>query len=213
MRRDCVFLVADGNMAAAIQGFLDREQFHQSLGIAPFEFSRDLDLLVEPGHDPGVYLRAHELLRPYERSHQHAVILLDAAWDGSPGAERISGDICGHMPGCGWATERFAVVVIDPELENWIWQDSPHVAAAVRHSETASLRDYLRGEGLWPEGASKPVRPKETLEAVLRRARRPRSSAVYREITQKVTTRGCQDAAFRRLVEALQQWFPPESQQ
>ncbi len=29
----------------------------------------------------------------------------------------------------GWDAEAFAVIVIDPELENWIWQRKPYVVA------------------------------------------------------------------------------------
>jgi len=64
--RDCVFLVADSNMAAAFRGFFTRERFERSLGCGMFGFDPREDLIVdEAGSDPGVYGRAHELLRPY----------------------------------------------------------------------------------------------------------------------------------------------------
>ena len=40
-------------------------------------------------------------------------------------------------------------IVLSPELENWIWTDSPHVDAVIgwKHSEP-SLRPWLIGQGL-----------------------------------------------------------------
>lgn len=73
--RDCIFLLADKNMEATFIGFLTRDGFHLSLGIRQFEFDPAEDLIVdESGSDPGVYTRAHEFLRPYQRTHRYAVI-------------------------------------------------------------------------------------------------------------------------------------------
>lgn len=207
--RDCIFLVADSNMAACIQGFLNRDQFHRSLGVEAFVFDPNEDLIVdEGGYDPGVYHRAHELLRPFLNSHRFALIILDREWEGSPGAEKIVDGIRTNMLHNGWSDGRFAVIVIDPELEAWIWQDSPHVETAFRFKGPGRLRDLLKEDGTWPEDESKPLKPKEAVETVLRRTRTPRSSAVYRRITEKVSVDSCTDPSFTRLVEALRRWFP-----
>jgi hypothetical protein len=127
-KRPCVILVADSNMAAAFRGYLTRDQWHRSLGCAPFDFNPDLggDLLVdEGGNDPGVYQRAHELLRPYLRTHERVLVALDCEWDGSPGKRAIVDDVSGRLVNSGWQASAVKVIAIDPELENWLWQDNP----------------------------------------------------------------------------------------
>ncbi len=126
--RDCVFLFADAEMQAAFQEFFSRQSFELTLETGPFSVDPAQDFLRDAaGKDSGVYLRAHEFLRPYQTSHRHAVVVLDEKWEGSTGAGKIREDIRQRLRSSGWADERFAVVVIEPELENWIWQDNPHI--------------------------------------------------------------------------------------
>jgi hypothetical protein len=62
--------------------------------------------------------------------------------------------------------------------------------------------------GYWQKDETKPSRPKELLEVVLHRTRKPRSSALYRQLAGTVGLRGCQDSSFLRFREILQEWFP-----
>lgn len=213
-KRPCVILVADSNMAAVFRGYFGRDQWHRSLGCAPFEFAAEIgkDLLVdEGGNDPGVYSRAHELLRPYQRSHERALVVLDCEWGGSPGQPKIVADITANLVASGWRKNAAKVIAIEPELENWIWQDNPRVAEALRYRGEPVLRELLAQRGWWPAGQAKPPRPKETAEWVLRQTRRPRSSAIYEELAGRISIKGCSDAAFRELHATLQTWFPPET--
>lgn len=212
--RDCIFLLADKNMEATFIGFLTREQFHLSLGTRQFEFDQAEDLIVdEIGNDPGVYTRAHEFLRPYQRTHRYAIIVLDNAWDGSPGVRDIENNIRTNMIKSGWNEDNFVVIVIDPELEVWIWQDSPHVAAAFLFKQNIPLRKWLEARGLWDASEPKPPDPKKAVEETLRISRTPRSSAIYRKITSRVSVKGCTDPAFQRLCSTMQQWFSIEEGQ
>lgn len=211
--RDCIFLVADKNMEAAFGGFLGRDQFHSSLGTAPFTFDPDVDLLVdEGGSDPGVFRRAHEILRSYTSTHRHAVVALDCDWAGSPGAEAIVSGISDRLRSVGWKSEYFAVIAIDPEIEAWMWQDSPHVSSALWYRKKKNLRRYLQENDRWPKEMGKPPSPKEAMEWVLRGTRRRRSSQIYREITSEVSVRQCQDGAFQELADRLRLWFPEEGE-
>jgi hypothetical protein len=214
-KRPCVILVADSNMAAAFRGYLSRDQAHLSLACSPFEFNTDVgkDLLVdEGGNDPGVFTRAHELLRPYQHSHERAIVALDCEWNGSPGKEVIVGVITKNLVATGWREEMVKVIAIEPELESWLWQDNPLVAEALRYRGNPSLRDLLRQQGFWPAAHSKPTRPKEATEWVLRQTRRPRSSAIYEELAGRISIRGCTDVAFLELHTTLKAWFPAEGQ-
>jgi hypothetical protein len=113
--------------------------------------------------------------------------------------------------GRGWAEGSVEVIVIEPELEVWLWQDSPHIARAFKnfdYSPHSSLRKWLEARGFWEPTALKPARPKEAFELLCRTSRTPRSSAIYQKIAQQVSVRTCMDPAFCLLRETLQRWFP-----
>ena len=206
--RDCIFLLADSNMKAAFEGFLCRDQFHLSLGCGAFDFDINQDLVVASGdNDPGLYTRGHELLRPYLNTHAHAIVVLDSEWDGSPGAVAINSYISGHLHKSGWNKNNCKVIVIDPELENWIWQRNDHVASALGFDSFSNFSNTISVD-VWPDGQAKPSQPKETLEAVLRNKRIPRSSSIYKNITSRVSVSSCQDQSFRLFKSTLQIWFP-----
>lgn len=211
MTRPCVILVADSNMAAAFRGYFGRQQWHLSLQCAPFDFDGAVggDLIVaEGGNDPGVFNRGHELLRPFQPSHQRALVVLDTEWDGSPGKAVIEEHITANLVASGWEAAAVKVIAIEPELENWLWQDNPHVAQALRYNQPPSLRQLLERNGWWPQGAVKPPRPKEAAEWVLRQTRQPRSSSVYQRLAAEISIRGCTDPAFQAMRAQLHAWFP-----
>lgn len=207
--RDCVFLLADSNMKGSFEGFFSRDSFHLSLACGSFDFDSTQDIIVAAGdNDPGLYTRGHELLRTYQKTHRHAIVVIDAEWDGSPGASSIRDNMINNIRKTGWLEESFRVIVIDPELEVWIWQQNEHVAEGLGYSSFEDLMSDTTVRTAWPQGQPKPVNPKETLEAALKKKRIPRSSAIYKQITGCVTVRNCQDAAFQEMLEALRAWFP-----
>jgi hypothetical protein len=209
-KRPCVILVADSNMAATFRGYFKRERWHLSLGCAPFEINTDVgaDLLVdEGGNDPGVYTKGHELLRPFQNSHQRALVVLDCEWEGSPGKDAIVADITAKLVASGWAEDAVKVIAIEPELENWLWQDKPQVAEVLRYKGDKSLRQHLADSGWWPADSTKPPRPKEAVEWILRQTRQPRSSAIYQRLAESISIKGCSDPAFLQLPMALRAWF------
>lgn len=67
-----------------------------------------------------------------------------------------------------------------------------------------SLADELN---IWPAGTAKPARPKELLETILQRQRRPRSAALFQAIAGRVSLARCVDPAFALLRETLGRWF------
>ncbi len=209
--RDCLFLVADKNMEGMLKGFFSRDAFHHAMGCGHFNFDYRQDLVVAHGqNDPGMYTRANEFLQPYASSHRHAVVIVDADWDGSPGEEVISQRLSEHLTHAGWANDRGCAVVIAPELENWVWQDSPHVCQALSfEGPFSALRARLEKQGFWQPNEAKPDRPKEAVEWALRQSRKGRSSAIYQQLAMRITARGCTDRAFQTLRNALLRWFPP----
>jgi hypothetical protein len=194
-----------------IKGFFSRREFHRALGCGAFLFDARQDLLVAHGlNDPGLYTRASELLQPYARTHAHAVVMLDVDWDGSPGEASIQARMNDHLTQAGWPSDAGCAVVIHPELENWVWQDSPHVTSALGFDgRFSALRRLLEEQGFWKPGDAKPHRSKEAVEWVLRMTEKRRSSAIYQQLASGVTTRRCSDPAFLALSAALSRWFPP----
>jgi hypothetical protein len=210
--RDCIFLLADKNMQAAFEGFLSREGVHDRLGCGMFDFDSRQDIAVAASdNDPGLYTRGHELLLPFKATHRHAVIVLDTAWDGTPGSDNIVTDLSEKIHKSGWREDAFTVIAIDPELENWIWQRNTHVAKGLGFDGIHELTSDPDMMDAWPDGQDKPTSPKETMEKLLRKNRIPRSSAIYKEITKRVSVKHCRDSAFQRLAETLRVWFPPEN--
>jgi hypothetical protein len=212
MKRDCVFLLADKNMRASFEGFFSRQGFHHSLKCGRMDIDPTQDLIVAAGdNDPGLYTRAHEILRSFINTHQHAVVVLDAKWSGSPGAADICAHIGSMLSASGWPADRFTVIVIDPELENWIWQRSIHVAKEIGFESLHDMETDIDLSRAWPDEQYKPTSPKDTLEAILRKKRIPRSSAIYKKITSQVSVSDCRDSAFLLLAGKLREWFPPDS--
>lgn len=204
--RDCIFLVADSTIQAMLKGFLGREGCHFSLGCAPFQFDAARDVIVDPTRDPGVYTRGHELLSVFTKTHRRAIVILDADWEGSPGADVIRSKIEDNLRSV-WS--EYMVVVLDPEIEAWIWQDNHHVVTALGAENYATLRQDIEAKGFWSPGAIKPHRPKEAVEFALKRAKIPQSAALYGRIAGKVSIAACEDLALRHLKEGLMRWFEP----
>ncbi len=179
--RDLVCVVADRNMEATVKGVLARPE---ALGIRHIEF----EVLVHPRRDPGCFHEPDGLLRGYCADTRHALVLLDQGWQGAPGegAEETEWMLENRLISGGlgdWAR----AVVIEPELEVWVFSDSPHVTRALGwDSHGRDLRSALDNEGLWPRGNTKPQDPKRSLEWALRQVRKPRSSSIYRDLAERV---------------------------
>jgi len=198
---DLVCLVADRSIEAAIEAVLRR---HEALGICPLEF----ETLVHPERDPGCLHEPAKLLGGYTDRARHALVVLDRAWDGAPAGdaaalEKLLEQELSRIGPAGWGK----AIVIEPELEAWVFSDSPHVATTLSWTEPTALRDALAAAGLWERGRAKPEDPKRAMEWVLRRVRLPRSSSLFRKLGSRVSLQRCEDRSFVRLAGILRGWF------
>ncbi len=112
----------------------------------------------------------------------------------------------------GWSG-RSAVIVVEPELETWLWTHSPEVSAALGWGEDfRKLRTFLDASGLWPKSSAKPLDPKKTAAVAIREApvrRKPRrSTAWFADLARRIPLDGCRDLAFQELLTTLRTWFP-----
>jgi hypothetical protein len=211
--RDLLVYVADGNMAEAVGGFLDRDQAHLVIGCAPFMFDGRTDIKVAKGqNDPGVYARADALMQPFAKEYVRAVVIMDEEWEGSPGVAAIEERVGGHLFVAGWSPDRARALVVSPEADVWLWSDSPHTAAALGWASWDVLRPALEQEGFLEPDQRKPSRPKEAAEWALRNGpkRIPRSSKLYRQVSGKASVRRCEDTVLVAFMDQLRTWFPPE---
>lgn len=211
--RDLVVFVADLTMEKAIEAFLRRPDFHApyNLNTRPFEFDPAEDLIRIPGCDAGVFSRGHEWLRAYRGRHRHAAVVFDREFGTDRTATELRDALSERILRTGWNAEQFRVIVIDPELEAWVWQRNNRVSTPLGFASVEEMVEAIRAAGLdWPDGQPKPTRPKEALEAVVRLRGIGWSSAIHRSITASASLVRCQDPAFLHLRGALQEWFPSE---
>lgn len=201
--KDLVVLVADRDMEATIRTLLGKRP--SALGIrAP-----EADVFVHPERDPGVYRRGDSFLSTFSRTHQYALVMFDYHGCGRENlsVDALREDLKKRLETRGWSC-RCEVIVINPELEVWVWAKSPHFAKVLGLTREEVQRTL---EQFPPTGgrAGKPNRPKEAFEACLQKGRIPRSASLYRELAAKVSLARCADPAFARLRDVLRSWFPP----
>ena len=178
----------------------------RALGIRQLAINADSDI-YSLQNDPGVFHRAGGFLAVFARQYEYALVLIDAEWDGSPAsAGEIEEKIQGDLNRNGWEG-RSAVIVIDPELEIWVWSTSSHVPRLFG-TDWETIKNLEHRKSYWQEGETKPSRPKELLEEVLRHMKKRRSAALYQQLARKVGLRRCQDSSFYRFREILQGWYP-----
>lgn len=204
------FLVADKNMEACLQGLFSRAGWHRSIGCAPVDVAEQ-DVHVAAGHaDPGLYAHGGELLRPFRDKYAHMVVMVDAEWQGSPGPRAIATRLEAHLQSAGWAATHGLALVLDPEVDTWLWARGDHTARAMGWESWNQLHAALTVQKLWPADALKPPRPKEAAEWALRQRRKARSSLVYRRIAESVGLGHCVEPGFASFRKTLKIWFPAE---
>lgn len=199
--KDMVFLVADRDIEATVTGLLSRTP---ALGIRPVTF----DVFPHPYRDSGCRTRAAEFLRPMADRYAHALVLFDHNGCGSPDTTAEDLERAGERALAPVWFDRAGVVVLEPELEAWVWSDSPEVTRILRWDGSADeLASWLRSLGVWPANAAKPVDPKLAMIRTLRRTRKRRSAAIFEELANRVSFRRCADRAFLKMRRLLQTWF------
>ncbi len=202
--KDLIILVADLDTENVLQGLLPRlEHVYRT---RPFSF----DIRRHINRDPGCLNESVDFLRPFATQYHYALVVFDKEGCGKEGRgrEALESSVEAALSANGWATEQISAIVTDPEIENWIWVNSANMSKELNWNEAKALYAWLQENGWREQDASKPVRPKEALEAVLRKTKKPRSASIYKNIAGKVSFTKCEDPAFLKLIEKLKSWFP-----
>ena len=76
-------------------------------------------------------------------------------------------------------------LVVEPELEAWVFSTSPHVSAVLGWKGSSSIRKTLEEQNLWKAEDSKPTDPKAALEYILGRTGKSRSSSLFRRLASE----------------------------
>ncbi len=195
-------LVADRDMEHALKGLFSRPE---ALGIRPIE----ADIFTHPQHDPACAVRGVEFLSNLSDRYDYGLLVFDH--EGSGREQKTPQDLQDSLnqefARSAWRA-RARAIVLYPELESWVWSDSPHVDDVVGWKDRCPpLRRWLIVQGWLENGEAKPARPKEAFQAALRHARTPRSSSLYQQIAEKVSLRQCTDRSFLEFRSIMQEWF------
>ena len=202
--KDLWILVADADIEATMQGLLTQRQ--AALGIRDVKFT----IMRHQQRDPGCRRQAGSAARSYASDHHHALVVFDKAGSGDEGADRqhIQEAVEEDLRCNGWEN-RSKAIVIEPELEIWVWSTSPHVGTILGWNEgIEELRGWLHKHQLWPVDKAKPPDPKSALRQAMREQNgRPRA-ATFMNLARSVGLNTCNDPAFRELRNTLRRWFP-----
>lgn len=212
--RDVIFHLADGHMEKGLRAFFGRSDWHHALGCARFEIDpqSETDLYRVPGHtDGGIWKHAHENLQVFKDRYHHAVVLLDADFDPHPGVEVLVKDISNGMIKSGWEENRFSVIVIEPELESWLWAPNKNIAQAFGHSDFNELRKLLETEQLWNPGEPKPHDLKGARDLAAKLGGKKTGGPIFKNAFEAISRRAldrCIEPGFIKLRAAMSEWFP-----
>ncbi|MBI4721062.1 MAG: hypothetical protein HY770_07580 [Chitinivibrionia bacterium] len=202
---DLVVLVADLDAQSVMQGLLARRV--GQLGIRQPRH----EVIRHTGRDSGTCQQAHELLRPYSNRAEHALVIFDYEGCGREAARTanaVAAECRGRLASNGWG-DRAEVVVLEPELEIWVWSESKRIDDVLGwQGRNPGLREWLREKHFLGKDAAKPHRPKESFRAAIRESGVQYSAALFRELAEKVRFDRCQDSSFLLLRTTLRSWFP-----
>ena len=179
--KDLVVLVPDSDMESTVRGLLSRAA---ALGIRLVEPKIYVDRV---GKDPGCLLHAHDFLRSFSKLYAHALVMFDRHGCGREDAtrEQLEREVEARLAQSGWR-DRAAAVVLDPELEIWIWSDLPHVSSTLGWSKgRADLNKWLQQRGFLPTPGVKPSRPKLAWRAALRVTGRSPSPSLFLDLARR----------------------------
>lgn len=200
--KDLIILVADQNMRDCIEGLIPR--LPHVLNILPFTY----DIFVHPNRDPGCRTQSSTFLTSFQNKYRFGLVIFDKEGCGRellPRSE-LEAEVETLLFVTGWR-DRVKVIVIDPELENWIWVKSPRLSEVINWDNIDNLYQWLADQKYMTDDGQKPNRPKEAFEAALYISKKRRSSSIYKQIASQVSFRQCTDPSFQQFIQYMKDWF------
>ena len=203
-RKDLVVLVADADMAEAARGLPRRLE---SLGIGKLAWR----VVTHAMHDAGCRTAASAELRRFQSEFRQAVVMFDHSGCGDPRPrEVIQREVEDGLARSGWRN-RAKAIVIEPELEAWVWSRSRHVPELLGWTAGyPALRSWLERNGLGRVGESTPTDPKVAMRNAPKQMNLQPSARRFAELAGAVSLQRCSDPAFSEFARTLRKWFPTE---
>ncbi len=205
--KDLVILAADKDMKVTLSALLKRTQ---ALRIRPITY----DVWNYPNHDSACVSEGVAYLNGFQGRYSHALLIFD--YEGCGKEPRytlaeLADSLVRQFQEGPWKREARAII-INPELESWIWSDSPHVAEIIGWKDkTPALKTWLQTQGwLSAQLGAKPERPKEAFRAALQATRKSPGSHLFQQLAETVSFQRCADPSFAMFCQTLREWFPKE---
>lgn len=199
--KDLIVLVPDKNIKFGLEALLRRTQ---SLKIRPIEF----DIFIHPERDPGIYNDAHNFLRGFIDKYKYSIIFMDYEGCGqeTKNVVELHNEVKSNLEKNGWKN-RCEVIVLNPEVEVWLWVDSHHFYSFFDFNDYEELKEFLMKNGKWGRKQNKPDKPKEAFEYLLWIKRIPRSSSLYKSFAEKINFDKCSLDSFISFKAIIKNWF------
>ena len=200
--KDLIILVADQNMRDCIEGLIPK--LPHALKITPFTY----DIFVHTNRDPGCRTQSPAFLISFQNKYRFGLVIFDKEGCGqeSLSREELEENVEISLSITGW-NDRAKTIVIEPELENWIWVRSSQLAEIINWENIDSLYQWLADEEYLTNDSPKPQHPKEAFEAALYISKKRRSSSIYKQISSRVSFKNCTDQSFLKFIQCMNDWF------
>jgi len=207
--KDLVVLVADLDMETTIRGLLDHRIRSFDINVPP-----TYDIFRHLQRDPGCLNDSPNFLRNFSRKYERALVLFDHEGSGAENKsiEIIQTNLENQLAANGWNANRVRVIVIDPELEIWVWSGSTKTLDCLgwgEHTTTEfwqAISNFQKHTKL-TDKPHKPARPKEAMEWALRQKKKARSAAIFAQLAKEISFKRCTDTSFQRLSDTLKSWY------
>jgi hypothetical protein len=203
-KKDLVALVADLDIEQTLKGLLSRDK---SLGIRPISY----DIFRHQNRDAGCWKDEHDFLKIFINKYRYALVIFDHEGCGQEKRDisELRADLNQRLINSGWAEGHTEAIIFQPELEIWVWSDSPKVDECLGWANrTPDLRSWLRANNWFNKDAVKPEKPKEALQAALRSVNKRFSASIFEALAKQVSLDRCTDESFQLFRTTLERWFP-----
>ena len=201
--KDLFILTADKSIKLTLEILLTRRR--ESLRIRKLSF----DIAEHPNRDPGVKNTGLEFIRALRGRYSKFILIFDYRGCGSSESpESIRKNLLREAKRANMS-DNLEVIIINPELEIWVWKSVIHLARIINWEES-QIREWLNSNYQLEQG--KPKEPKQAFESLLYKTNKKKSSSYFAELAEQVSLENCQNQAFNLLVETLRRWFPQQPQ-
>jgi hypothetical protein len=204
MKRDLIIVAADRAAQVMLIELLNR--LPPALGLREFSWQ----VLVHENRDPGCYTKGVDKLDLSAKDFEHCILIFDHEGCGAEhkSPTEIQSELEQKLTNGLWPN-RNAVIVIDPELENWVWTNSIHTSAAMGWgSDRDGLKSWLIAKDWLGPNDEKPKRPKEAMEASHKfKVKAPITSDTFATIAAKASFKSCTSPSFLKFKSTITTWF------